>query len=134
MGTLPNTVSFDAPGVSSAEYPTETFLVDEDTGGISRTGGGLEAMKQAIRIVLNIERYAYQIYSPNFGRELNDLVGKPPEYVASMLKRRIGEAFSNDSRILSVDNFFFDTSEPGTIVCTFQVNTAYGMVPGEVKV
>lgn len=116
------------------EYPTETFLIDESTGCIKTVSGGLLAMKQAINIILNVERYQYQIYTSNFGREFNKLIGKPQEYVVSMLKRRIQEAFSIDKRILLVDNFVFDTTELGTVKCTFDVKTVFGTVPGEVKV
>ncbi|WP_124065735.1 DUF2634 domain-containing protein [Clostridium sp. E02] len=133
MKTLPESSRADARKSEAKEYPTETFLIDESTGCIKKVGGGLLAMKQAINIILNVERYQYQIYTSNFGRELNKLTGKPPEYVTSMLKRRIKEAFSMDSRILSVDNFIFEVSL-GTVKCTFDVKTIFGMVPAEVKV
>lgn len=133
METLPESSGADVYKLESKEYPTETFIIDENTGSIKKVGGGLPAMKQAINIILNIERYQYQIYTSNFGRELNKLIGKPPEYVTSMLKRRIREAFSMDSRILSVNNFVFDINL-GTVKCSFDVKTVFGTVPAEVKV
>ncbi|WP_024348040.1 DUF2634 domain-containing protein [Lacrimispora indolis] len=133
METLPESSGAAAYKSEAKEYPTETFLIDESTGCVKKVGGGLPAMKQAINIILNVERYQYQIYTSNFGRELNKLIGKPPEYVTSMLKRRIEEAFSIDSRILSVDNFIFKVSL-GTVKCTFDVKTVFGTVPAEVEV
>ncbi|MDR7813393.1 DUF2634 domain-containing protein [Lacrimispora sp.] len=133
METLPESSGADVYKFESKEYPTETFLIDESTGCIKKVGGGLPAMKQAIDIILNVERYQYQIYTSNFGRELNKLIGKPPEYVTSMLKRRIREAFSMDSRILSVDNFVFDINL-GIVKSTFDVKTVFGTIPGEVEV
>lgn len=134
MATLPESASAAINENESREYPTETYLVDKSTGTIKKVGGGLEALKQAAEIILDTERYQNQIYTSNFGRELKKLIGKPPEYVASMLKRRIQEAFSADKRFLSIGNFVFDTSELGTLKCIFDIKTVYGTVPGEVEI
>lgn len=134
MATLPESAETGIYESEAKEYPTETYLVDKSTGTIKKVGGGLEAMKQAAEIILDTERYQNQIYTSNFGRELEKLIGKPPEYVASMIKRRIQEAFSVDKRFLSVGNFVFDTAELGTLKCTFEIKTVYGTVPGEVEV
>jgi hypothetical protein len=134
MATLPNSAKTAIYENENREYPTETYLVDKSTGTIKKVGGGLEAMKQAIEIILDTERYENQIYTSNFGRELKKLIGKPPEYVTSMLKRRIQEAFSSDKRILSVNDFLFDDTDLGTLRCTFQVKTVYGTIPGEVEI
>jgi hypothetical protein len=134
MATLPDSAGVAVYEYEEKEYPTETYLVDKSTGTIKKVGGGLEAMRQAVEVALSVERYQEQIYTSNFGRELKKLIGKPPEYVSSMLKRRIQEAFSVDKRILSVDSFAFDASELGTLKCTFNVKTVYGTVPGEVEI
>ncbi|WP_313583364.1 DUF2634 domain-containing protein [Lacrimispora sp.] len=133
MATLPESAGVVIYENKEKEYPTETYLVDKSTSTVRNIGGGLEAMKQAVEIILSVERYQYQIYTANFGRELKKLIGKPPEYVTSMLKRRVQEAFSVDKRILSVDNFLFDSSDLGTMKCTFDVKTVYGTVSGEVE-
>ena len=134
MPILPETSGYNIYQAEPKEYPTETFLVNKEAGTIERIGGGLEAMRQAVEIILNIERYRYQIYSSNFGRELNRLIGRPPDYVASMLKRRIKEAFSMDSRILSVDEFEVQERGMGTITCAFVVRTVFGNIKEEVEV
>ncbi len=134
MATLPKSANTTIYENENREYPTETYLVDKSTGTIKKVGGGLEAMKQAIEIILDTERYQNQIYTSNFGRELKKLIGKPPEYVTSMLKRRIQEAFSSDKRILSVNDFLFDATDLGTLRCTFKVKTVYGTIPGEVEI
>lgn len=133
MSVLPEASSYNIYQAEPKEYPTETFLINKETQRIERIGGGLEAMRQAVEIILNIERYQYQIYSSNFGRELNRLIGKPPDYVASMLKRRIKEAFSMDSRILSVEEFEVQEKGIGTIACTFTVKTVFGNINEEVE-
>lgn len=133
MATLPETVPFDVLEAANADYPSDTFLIDKEAGVISKVGGGLAAMEQAVQIILNVERYAYQIYSPNFGSELNSLIGRPAEYAASMLKRRIQEAFAVDSRILSVDHYVFE-ERMGTVKCSFEVKTIYGLIQAEVEI
>ncbi|WP_333648056.1 DUF2634 domain-containing protein [Lacrimispora sp.] len=134
MATLPDSAGVAVYEYEEKEYPTETYLVDKSTGTIKKVDGGLEAMRQAVEIALSVERYQEQIYTSNFGRELKKLIGKPPEYVSSMLKRRIQEAFSVDKRFLSVGNFVFDTSELRTLKCTFEIKTVYGTIPGEVEI
>ena len=135
MATLPETANYNVYEAQTVDYPSTTFLIDRESGRIEKTGGGLEAIKQAIEIILQVERYRYQIYSPNFGHEMNSLIGKPPEYVISMIKRRVKESLSVDNRILSVDNFTFKEASAGTPVkCAFDVKTVFGMVSAEVEV
>lgn len=112
------------------ELPTKTFKLNIPSNTIIGFTDGLEAMKQAIYLILNIERYEYLIYSWNYGIELNDLYGQPIPFVLPELKRRITEALVQDSRILGVDNFSFETNK-GKVHATFTVNTIYGDVEAE---
>lgn len=117
---------------SITDYPTDTWIISD--GRIIGMGSGQEAMRQAADIILNVERFRYQIFSPSFGVELNSLVGKDPEYVESMLKRRVSEALLTDKRILSVDGFTFEHGEMGSVYCTFDVNTVFGRLKKEVRI
>ena len=38
-----------------------------------------DAVLQAVYLILNVERYAFPIYSRNYGSELSDLIGKPKD-------------------------------------------------------
>ena len=134
MATLPDSSTAAVYAAEEKDYPTETFLVDKSTGSIRKIGGGLAAMKQAVEIILSTERYQNQIYTSNFGCEFDKLIGKPMEYVTSMLKRRLNEAFSMDSRVLALENFVFDTGQPGILKCTFDIKTVFGAISGEVKI
>ena len=133
MGTLPESADLAMYQADSMDYPSETFLIDKNIGRVTKVGGGIEAVKQTMEIILSTERYAYQIYSSDFGSELKKLIGKPPEYVESMIKRRIQEAFSVDSRFLSVDGFSFETTPGGCLHCSFTVHTVYGAINSEVE-
>ncbi len=112
------------------EETSHTYKLDLDNSTIAGYVDDLEAMKQAIYLILNIERYEYLIYSWNYGIELNDLYGQPIPFVLPELKRRITEALVQDSRILGVDNFSFETNK-GKVHATFTVHTIFGDVEAE---
>jgi len=112
------------------EETSHTYKLDLDNSTIAGYVDDLEAMKQAIYLILNIERYEYLIYSWNYGIELADLFGQPTSFVLPELKRRITEALVQDSRILGVDNFSFETNK-GKVHATFTVHTIFGDVEAE---
>ena len=133
MATLPQGVGISAP-TEYVDRPTNTFIIDWSTKQIAGTGTGLAAMRQAVEIILNVERFRWQIYDSNFGSELQDLPGNELDYIQSEFPRRIEEAFSVDNRILSVDNYVFNVDGQGNLTVTFDVQTAYGTIPEEVTV
>ena len=106
MATLPEGVGLDSV-LTYVDQPTKTFLIDWNSHQISGFADGLEAMRQAVEIILQNERFRWQIYTADFGSELEELVGEDYDFIISELPRRIRDAFSRDSRILSADNFVF---------------------------
>lgn len=112
------------------ELPTRTFKLDNTLETITGFTDGLEAMKQAIYLILNIQRYEYLIYSWNYGIELQDLFGQPISFVIPELKRRITEALMQDTRIKSVYDFSFEVNK-GKVHATFTVSTIFGDVQAE---
>jgi len=89
-------------------------------------------MRQAVEIILQNERFRWQIYTADFGSELEELVGEDYDFIVSELPRRIRDAFSRDSRILSADNFVFSDGSGGKLVCSFDVHTVFGTISEEV--
>ena len=114
MATLPEGVGLDVE-LSVVEQPTNTFLIDWNSKQIAGLNDGLEAMRQAVDIILQNERFRWQIYDSNFGTELEDLPGEEYAYITSELPRRVEEAFSVDSRIISVDNWSFQDRGGGVL-------------------
>lgn len=96
--------------------------------------GGLEAVRQAIYKILNTERYAYEIYSWQYGVELSDLIGQSADYAIPEIERRVGEALMMDDRIAGVDSFEFERSAKNSILATFTVHTIYGDLSEEATV
>lgn len=133
MATLPENVGFDT-ALQSVERPTNTYLIDTASRQIIGMDAGLPAMRQAIEIILNVERYRWQIYTSNFGVELDDLIGDEYDYITSEFPRRVTDALSTDDRVISVDSFSFSQIGLGKMLVTFTVQTVYGSVEQEVTI
>lgn len=133
MATLPEGVGLDI-SIDYVDRPTNTFIIDWSSRQIAGMGSGLTAMRQAVDIILQNERFEWQIYSSDFGSELEDLVGEEFDFIVSDLPRRIEDALSVDERILSVTNFSFINNGNGTVTCKFDVITVFGTLGEEVTV
>ena len=105
--------------------PSLTYALDAENGRIRGKVDGLEAVKQAVYLVLSTERFAHLIYSWNYGAELDGFIGQPKEYVLSEIKRRISDALLQDDRITAVDNFKFETKK-NSVHVIFTVHSVFG--------
>lgn len=121
--TLPEGIDLD--DIIDESLPTNTFLVNDDAEQIAGMNDGIEAMRQAVEIILTTKRFNYQIYSGNFGIELDDLIGEDPDYIESTLPERIRDAFSVDDRILREENYSFQVIGDKMLV-SFNVVTVFG--------
>lgn len=119
-----NLISPDAE-ITTEQQPSLTYKIDFEQGRIVGLTDGLEAVKQAIFLILQTERYEYLIYSTDYGSELRGLVGKEPAYIQSELKRRITEALTQDDRIEDVTNFQTEINGDSATV-RFTVVTTFG--------
>lgn len=128
MGFLPelaqNVTSIES---TSEESPSKTYRMHIADNRIGDDVDELDAIAQACYKVINTERYAYVIYSWNYGIELKDLFGKPLPYVYAELPRRITEALQQDERVLSVDSFSL-SHDRGDVLVRFTVHTNYGYI------
>ena len=126
MATLPQTgENLDLIEFVEDEQPGFTHKLDMDHKKVSGMTDERDALFQAIYLILNVERYAYPIYSRNYGSELVDLIGQPKDFAMSEIKRRITEALVQDDRITGVDGWTFDTGKR-TVTAHFTVSTIYG--------
>ena len=133
MATLPEGVGLDV-SLDYVGQPTNTFLIDWTSKQIAGMDAGLPAMRQAVEIILQNERFRWQIYDSNFGSELENFPGEEYAYIVSELPRRIEEAFSVDNRILRVENYNFTDRGGGVMAVSFDVVTVYGTISEEVTV
>lgn len=65
----------------------------------------IEAIRQAVYLILSIERFQYITISENTGVEFWELYGKDADLYVIELKNTITEALLNDDRIEAVENF-----------------------------
>ena len=133
LATLPQSNINISNGVVFQQSPTKTFYVNPVTHQISGMCDGYTAVKQAIEIMLDVERFKWQIYSPYFGMQWEGLIGQSPGFVASELQRRLVDAFSVDSRITGISNFSY-TVEGDNMTVSLTVNTVYGGIEEELEV
>lgn len=129
MDILPEDIDLD--DIETEDIPTNTFLVDDEQ--VAGMDDGIEAMRQAVEIMLTTTRYDYQIYTANFGVELDDLIGQEPQYIESTLPDRIREALSIDDRILREENYTFEVNGDSMLV-SFDVITVYGAFSAGVEI
>ena len=126
MATLPTTGDdLDLVSFVVETQPSYTHKLDTDSNRVRGMTDDQDAVLQAVYLILNVERYAFPIYSRNYGSELSDLVGKPKEYAMSEIKRRITEALTQDDRITSLDGWEFEKGR-NWVRAHFIAHTIYG--------
>lgn len=113
------------------KQPTLTYRLRFDGKQSFGTLCGLEAMKQAILLILNTERFKYSIYSWNYGVEFNNLIGEIQKpFVRAKIQQAIEEALLADDRILEIKSFSFQKYKKSTVV-SFLVITTEGELHSE---
>lgn len=117
-----------------AVQPTGTFRLNPETQTLTGRTDGIQALEQAIFLILSTERYRWLIHSWNYGVELHSLIGKDIEYCIPEVERRIREALLQDDRIQGVENFSFDLPAKGKLHAAFTVETVYGGIRAEKEV
>ncbi len=121
-------------GVTVVEQPTRTYRLRFDGQPSWGRVSGLDAMKQAVFLILHTERFTYAIYSWNYGVELAGLLGEGlAPYWQAQLQGRIEEALLADDRILQVEGFTFTRRGKGRLLVSFTVHTTQGDVESEYR-
>jgi phage baseplate assembly protein W len=113
--------------------PDKTWNIDFNRGVTTSYISGIESVKQAAILILSTERFEFDIYSHEYGVELNALIGDTQNYVMSEVKRRVIEALTQDDRITSVDNFEYKR-DGRKLEVKFTVNTSVGDFDGGTEV
>lgn len=134
MAVLPDSGNINiASGVTFIQQPSLTWYINKQTNRIQGETDNLQAVQQAVEIILNVERFRWQIYSPNSGMQWDGLIGQNPGYVASEVQRRIQDALIVDERVLGISDFQY-TMNGNAMTCSLTVNTVYGQTQNTVEV
>lgn len=105
---------------------SKTYKLDLDKKRINGYVDDEDAIMQAVMKILNTERYAYVIYSSEYGVELERLIGADFDFVMSDLKRTITEAILADDRMISITDFSAEKSGLNSLQTSFVVNSIFG--------
>ena len=117
--------------LTKAHPPTLTYQLDLEKHQLGRrTCDEVEAINQAIFLILAVERFDWNIYSPDYGSELEGLVGKRRSYITADIARRLTEALMQDDRIKGTKDFSFDFGR-GDLSVKFVAETIFGDIPVE---
>ncbi len=119
-------------GVVFQDQPSLTWIADPVTNRLRGRGDNWEAVRQAVEVIVNVERFKWQIYTPNFGTDYGGLLGTDPGYAASELRRRLEDAFLPDNRILGIKDYAY-TFRDVSLTVTFTALTVFGDVPGSME-
>lgn len=126
---LPSTFDDNVEVLSDFAFTTQTsntYKLNLDKNNISGFCDELEAVKQAVYLILNIERYEYLIYDWDYGFEIKDLIGQESIIIQPEIQRRICDALKQDSRIVNVRDFIFENGSIGKLIAHFTVETIFG--------
>jgi hypothetical protein len=96
--------------------PSKTYKVDFEKGRIVSLCEGIEAIKQAVYLILNTDRFQYIIYSWNYGNEISRVDRDNRAIFETELKRLLKEALMQDDRINNVDDFNFNYDKDSVTV------------------
>lgn len=107
--------------------PSKTFRLNHNSLTITGTIDQIQAVEQAVFLILNVERYQWLIFSWNYGVELHNLIGKDPEYCLPEIERRVREALLQDDRITAVQDFEFTVNKK-QVLTTFKVVSIFGEI------
>ena len=126
MPTLPQGGSLP-PIVSVESMPSLTWYINKDTNRIQGTVDNYDAVVQAVQVILNVERFRWQIYSPYSGMQWRGLIGEDPGYVTAELQRRIRDALMMDDRVTGIKDFKYSIADD-VLTASLTVTTVYGDV------
>ena len=131
---LSSTIQAQTATAAVVEMPKE-YEVDFETGQLTgRIVEGVEALKVWI-CCLHTQRFRYQIYSWDYGADLEQYVGQTltDEYLETDLRDEIEEALKVNQYITEIDDYAFERTG-SKITVTFSVQTLLGSIEEEYDV
>ncbi len=118
--------AIDLTNLEVENQPSRTYKLDFERKRIGGMIDNEQAIMQMVMKILYTERYAYVIYSSNYGVELERMVGKDYDFIVSDLDRTIREALLVDDRILDVVDFEMVKTGLDTMSAKFKVISILG--------
>ena len=110
------------------EMSSKTYKLDFHQKRIMGYVDDMDAMVQAIQKIFRTERFAWPIYSHEYGIELESLIGQEHDFVITVLESRIKDALLSDDRIISLQDFQVEQTAKDTLTASGYVITTQGVV------
>ncbi len=80
------------------------------------------------------ERFVFEIYSDQYGNDLNELIGKDMPYVKTAVENILKEAFYSDDRIDEITINEVRQVNRQTLYVSFTVSSLFGHFEAETEV
>ena len=118
--------ALNASTVAQEQKPSLTWKLDLSSNRVKGMIDDRDAVLQAVEKILLTERYAYRIYSWNYGAELQFYIGKDTDFVLADAERTIREALLQDDRILDIEDFSVKQIDLNSVSVSFTVVSVAG--------
>lgn len=118
--------SINITKLKEKNQPSRTYQLDFEKKRVIAMIDGRESIVQAVKKILYTERYAYVIYSSQYGVELNRLIGQDYDFIASDIKRTLEEALLVDNRITGLSDFKIEKIGLDKLSVSFMVHSIEG--------
>lgn len=129
------TIDTSIEGDKEVEVPFAPSLTYKVEGGrILGKIDELEAVQQAVSKILMTERFIFEIYSDQYGNDLNELIGKDMPYVKTAVENILKEAFYSDDRIDEITINEVSQVNRQTLYVSFTVSSLFGHFEAETEV
>jgi len=126
--------AIDLTNLEIENQPSRTYKLDFERKRIGGMIDNEQAIMQMVMKILYTERYAYVIYSSQYGVELDRMIGQDYDFIVSDLERTITEALTADDRVIDITDFQTNKIGIDKMEVSFTVNTFDGSVDIETEV
>jgi len=116
----------DLTDLEIENQPSRTYKLDFERKRIGGMIDNEQAIMQMVMKILYTERYAYVIYSSQYGVELDRLIGQDYNFIVSDLERTITEALTADDRVIDITDFQINKIGIDKMEVSFTVNSIVG--------
>ena len=118
--------AIDLTSLEIENQPSRTYKLDFERKRIGGMIDNEQAIIQMVMKILSTERYAYVIYSSQYGVELDRMIGQDYDFIVSDLERTITEALTADDRVIDITDFQINKIGTDKMEISFTVNTFDG--------
>ena len=118
--------AIDLTNLEIENQPSRTYKLDFERKRIGGMIDNEQAIMQMVMKILYTERYAYVIYSSQYGVELDRMIGQDYDFIVSDLERTITEALTADDRVIDITDFQINKIGIDKMEVSFTVNSVVG--------